>query len=192
MFTEPMDSTWHVAVRFTLSALAVYRVAFLIAREDGPWGMFRRLRAAVEGLGGRPPLQLCQLPERVDCAALAAFVGSSWVERVVAWWALSGAAVLADRATRDPFEVESGRADHHELLWRRRPCCHSSGRYRARPRIRGRVRGRTHGNSDWRGHRAAVYVLGMNRLQRVDPRDAERAVAPARVSAEAGHSADAS
>ena len=39
---------------------------------------------------------------------LAAFVGTSWIERVVAWWALSGAAVLADRATRDPFEVESG------------------------------------------------------------------------------------
>jgi hypothetical protein len=26
----------------------------------------------------------------------------------VAWWALSGAVVLADRATRDPFEIESG------------------------------------------------------------------------------------
>jgi len=34
-------------------------------------------------------------------------VGSSWVERVVAWWALSGAAVLMDRATRDPFEIET-------------------------------------------------------------------------------------
>jgi len=38
---------------------------------------------------------------------LAWFVGGSWIERVVAWWALSGAAVLMDRATRDPFEIET-------------------------------------------------------------------------------------
>ena len=38
---------------------------------------------------------------------LALFVGSSWIEQVVAWWALSGMAVVIDRATRDPFEIES-------------------------------------------------------------------------------------
>ncbi len=106
MVTEALDSTWHVAMRFTLSALAVYRVAFLVAREDGPWGVFRRLRSsAKDSAAGR--LVAC-----VNCLSvwialpLAAFVGSSWVERVVAWWALSGAAVLLDRATRDPFEIE--------------------------------------------------------------------------------------
>ena len=61
-----------------------------------------------EGHGGRSPRGLCQLPERLDlrCRWLA-FVGTSWIERVVAWWALSGAAVLMDRATRDPFEIET-------------------------------------------------------------------------------------
>jgi hypothetical protein len=108
MVTEAFDSTWHVAVRFSLSALAVYRVAFLVAREDGPWGVFRRLRVSTKNsrAGG---LFGC-----VNCLSvwislpLAAFVGHSWVERAVAWWALSGAAVLADRATRDPFEIEQG------------------------------------------------------------------------------------
>jgi hypothetical protein len=95
-------------VRFALSALAVYRLAFLVAREDGPWRMFRRLRLSLKGsTAGR--LMAC-----LNCLSvwislpLAAFVGGSWMERVVAWWALSGAVVLADRATRDPFEIESG------------------------------------------------------------------------------------
>jgi hypothetical protein len=106
MLTDALDSTWHVAVRFTLSALAVYRVSFLIAREDGPWGVFRQVRSATGGtITGR-------LVGCLNCLSvwlslpLASFVGNSWVERVVAWWALSGAAVLMDRATRDPFEIE--------------------------------------------------------------------------------------
>jgi hypothetical protein len=109
MGSDAFDSTWHMAVRFALSALAVYRVAFLVAREDGPWDIFRRLRiSAKDSLAGR--LVTC-----FNCLSVwislpcAAFVGTSWVERAVAWWAISGAAVLADRATRDPFEVEEGR-----------------------------------------------------------------------------------
>jgi hypothetical protein len=110
MLSDAFDSTWHVVVRFTLSALAVYRVAFLVAREDGPWGVFRRLRYTLkDSVGGR--LFGC-----VNCLSvwialpLSLFVGSSLVERLIAWWALSGAAVLADRATRDPFEIEQGRS----------------------------------------------------------------------------------
>jgi len=103
-----MDSTWHVTVKFALSALVVYRVAFLIAREEGPWGIFRRLRAAVKGSAAGGVLGCLNCLSVWIALPLAVFVGNSWVERVVAWWALSGAAVLADRATRDPFEVESG------------------------------------------------------------------------------------
>jgi len=106
MLSDALDSTWHVAVRFTLSALAVYRVSYLVARDDGPWNLFRRLRSAAKRTGaGR--LVTC-----VNCLSvwvslpLAWFVGSSWVERILAWWALSGAAVLLDRATRDTFEIE--------------------------------------------------------------------------------------
>ena len=106
MVGEALDSTWHVAVRFVLSALVVYRLSFLFAREDGPWDAFRRLRSSSKGtMAGR--LVAC-----VNCLSvwislpLAAFVGNTWMECLVAWWALSGAAVLMDRATRDPFEIE--------------------------------------------------------------------------------------
>lgn len=106
MSVEAFDSTWHVALRFAMSALAVYRVSFLVAREDGPWGVLQRIRAYAKGtVAGR-------LAGCVNCLSvwlslpLAAFVGTTWIERLVAWWALSGAAVLMDRATRDPFEIE--------------------------------------------------------------------------------------
>lgn len=106
MIEAELQSTWHVAVRFTLSALAVYRVSFLVAREDGPLGLFRRMRIAADGSA------VGRLVGCVNCLSvwialpLAVFVGTSWLEWLIAWWALSGAAVLMDRATRDPFEID--------------------------------------------------------------------------------------
>jgi hypothetical protein len=106
MFADALDSTWHVAVRFTLSALAVYRVSFLIAREDGPWDLFRQVRSSAKGtMAGRLVACLNCLSVWISLP-LAWFVGHSLAERILAWWALSGAAVLLDRATRDPFEIE--------------------------------------------------------------------------------------
>lgn len=108
MGADPFDSTWHVAVRFTLSALAVYRLARLVAREDGPLGLFRRLRSSVKGSSAGGVLGCVNCLSVWIALPFAAFVGASWMERLVAWWALSGAAVFADRATRDPFEIEHG------------------------------------------------------------------------------------
>jgi len=106
MLGDALDSTWHVAVRFTLSALAVYRLSLLIAREDGPWSVFRHVRSSAGGtMAGRLVTCLNCLSVWISLP-LAWFVGNSLVERIVAWWALSGAAVLLDRATRDTFEIE--------------------------------------------------------------------------------------
>jgi len=106
MVADALDSTWHVAVRFAVSALAVYRVSFLIAREDGPWRVFRQIRSLAQGtIAGRLVTCLNCLSVWISLP-LAWFVGNSLIERVLVWWALSGAAVLMDRATRDPFEVE--------------------------------------------------------------------------------------
>lgn len=107
MLADAFDSTWHVAVRFTLSALAVYRLSLLVARENGPWELFRRLRSVASGT------MIGRVISCSNCLGMwlslpfAWFVGSSVVERLVAWWALAGAAVLMDRATRDPFEIET-------------------------------------------------------------------------------------
>lgn len=106
MIPEVFDSTWHVAMRFSLSALAVYRVAFLLAREDGPWGVFRRLRSSIKDSAASGLFGCLNCLSVWISLPFATFVGDSWVERFVAWWALAGAVVLADRSTRDPFEIE--------------------------------------------------------------------------------------
>ena len=46
MGTGAFDSAWHVALRFGLSALAVYRASLLVAREDRSTEPHRRRHRA--------------------------------------------------------------------------------------------------------------------------------------------------
>ena len=98
-----MDEPWF---RFVLGALATWRVAHLLAHEDGPWDAVLRLRTALgDGVWGR----------LVDCfhcvslwvaAPVALAVGRSAGEWVLAWLALSGAACLLQRAVQGPVAIE--------------------------------------------------------------------------------------
>jgi hypothetical protein len=94
-----VDDPWF---RFVLGALATWRVAHLLAREDGPWDIVARLRAAI-GEGG--------LGRALDCfhclslwvAAPVAFaVASDPAGWVLAWLALSGAASIIERLAPQP------------------------------------------------------------------------------------------
>jgi hypothetical protein len=100
---------------FAVGALATWRVAHLVAREDGPADVVFRLRLAA----GQGPLA-----EAMDCfhcvalwvaAPLALVVADSAATWLVAWLGLAGAASMAERlvATREPsFQGEPD----HELL----------------------------------------------------------------------------
>jgi hypothetical protein len=100
--------------RFLLAALASWRLAFLLAREDGPWHMFAHLRSRLNiGL-------LSQLLGCVKCVGMwvsipfAFFVKGDWAELVVIWLALAGVTALIDEWTRPPFEWQEKQGD--ELL----------------------------------------------------------------------------
>jgi Protein of unknown function (DUF1360) len=82
-----------------LGALAVWRVTHLLAGEDGPWDLVLRLRqAAGSGFWGR--LMDCFYCVSVWVALPFAFgLGESWREGLLLWPALSGAAILLERAT---------------------------------------------------------------------------------------------
>lgn len=103
-----------MAFRFALSALAVWRVSFLVAREDGPWDSLTRLRRGL-GRGALGKLFGC-----VKCLSVwvaipfVFFVGGGWVERIVVWLALSGVASLIDEWTKPAFEWKETSND--ELL----------------------------------------------------------------------------
>jgi len=87
---------------FLLGALGVWRVTHLLVAEDGPWRCLARLREAAPGefWGGLLGCFYClsvwiALP-------IALLVGETLVERALLWPALSGAAILLERATAPP------------------------------------------------------------------------------------------
>jgi len=91
-----------VAEKFYLllvGALSVWRVTHLLQGEDGPWDIVVRLRRLVgEGFWGK--LLDCFYCLSLWVAAPFAWLcGDTWGERLLLWLALSGAAILLERAT---------------------------------------------------------------------------------------------
>src|SRR5581483_3743261 len=79
--------------------LAVWRLTHLLQAEDGPWELSYRLRRAVgQGFWGK--LLDCFYCLSLWAAAPAAWLlGNVWRERILLWLALSGGAILLERAT---------------------------------------------------------------------------------------------
>jgi hypothetical protein len=92
--------------RFVLAVLAAWRVTHLLAYEDGPADIIARLRALLgRGFLGR----------LIDCfnclsvwvaAPLSLAVVRDWWARLLVCAALSGAACLLERVTREPVVIE--------------------------------------------------------------------------------------
>lgn len=127
--------------RFLLAVLATWRVAHLLANEDGPADAVLRLRA---WLGDSMPGRM------MDCfyclslwvaAPLALYLATTPVDWLPAWLGLSGATCLLERAVprtdRLPLPNTGEKGDEHGMLWpeaRRneeprandRPCAHAT------------------------------------------------------------------
>ncbi|MGE0814806.1 MAG: DUF1360 domain-containing protein [Vicinamibacterales bacterium] len=87
------------ALWFLVGVLGVWRVTHLVTAEDGPWGAVARLRA-LAGHGVVGQLLDCFLCLSVWTAVPWALVlAQGAVERVMVWLALSGGAILLERAT---------------------------------------------------------------------------------------------
>lgn len=84
---------------FAIGVLGVWRVTHLLAAEDGPWDLVAKFREqAGQGFTGR-------LLDCFKCLSLwiavpgAAAIAEGWAEGVLLWLALSGGAILLERAT---------------------------------------------------------------------------------------------
>lgn len=90
---------------FIASILATWRVSHLITAEDGPFNVVARLRAAA-GAGFLGALMDCFYCTSMWVALpLGYWVGHGWVERVVAWLAVSGGAILLERLIPDRSNI---------------------------------------------------------------------------------------
>jgi hypothetical protein len=96
--------------RFTLSALAVWRLTHLFAEEDGPWDLIANFRMKLgTNIFGR-------LMDCFYCLSLwfslplSIWLASGWIGLLVNWQALSGAACLLQSIThpRAPILSEIG------------------------------------------------------------------------------------
>jgi hypothetical protein len=89
-----MDFYWLV-----LGVLGVWRITHLLQAEDGPWDVSVRLRrAAGDGfLGGVLDCFACA--SLWVAAPFALVLGDGWLQGLLLWLALSGGAILLERAT---------------------------------------------------------------------------------------------
>jgi hypothetical protein len=95
-------------IAFLLCTLAVWRISHLLAQEDGPFDVVFRLRRKV-GQGFFGALLDCFLCLSLWIALPFAFLSAdTWIDRIVAWLALSGGAsilfLLTNRAAERNHE----------------------------------------------------------------------------------------
>lgn len=93
-----------IDLRFTLSfalcALAAWRLAHLVAGENGPWNVVVRLRLALgSGVLGRMMDNFYGL-SFLFALPPAIWMSNSWTGFLVQWLVLSAIACLLDRATQ--------------------------------------------------------------------------------------------
>jgi hypothetical protein len=103
-----MNDPWF---HFVLGLLATWRVAYLLAYEDGPWDLMVRLRTALgHGFFGR--LIDCFHCVSLWVAAPVAFaIGRGPLEWALMWLGLSGGACLLGRVGRDPVVFQRLRSE---------------------------------------------------------------------------------
>jgi hypothetical protein len=110
----------HIYYTFTLMVLAVWRLTHLVNAEDGPSHLLSRFRAKVRSGFWSELLDCFYCLSLWVAVPFALFLGSNWSEKLLLWPALSGAAILLERATsrespmfiEDPLEQEN----QNELL----------------------------------------------------------------------------
>jgi hypothetical protein len=85
-----------------LGTLGTWRVTHLLAREDGPWNAIARLRRAATARWWSDLLDCFYCLSLWVAAPVALLIGAEWSERVLLWLALSGGAILIERAIPDP------------------------------------------------------------------------------------------
>jgi hypothetical protein len=85
---------------FMLAGLGVWRFTNLLNVEEGPGGIFARLRAAAGSGIWRDALGCFHCLSLLIAIPFALVIGDSWVATLLLWPALSAAAILLERLIR--------------------------------------------------------------------------------------------
>ena len=103
--------------RLLLAVFATWRVAHLLAHEDGPWDAVLRLRVALGNGAWGHLLDCFHCVSLWVAAPVALAVARGPVEWLLAWLGLSGAACLLERLGRTPTAIiQAAEGDQDGLL----------------------------------------------------------------------------
>ncbi len=109
-----------------LGILSTWRITHFLRAEDGPGDSVVRLRKVV-GDGFFGSLLDCFYCLSVWIAfPFAALLGGTLAERFLLWLSLSAGAILLERITERPWEIQQPpylEEPDHELLWRQESDC---------------------------------------------------------------------
>jgi hypothetical protein len=97
-----------------LSTLSVWRITHLFSKEDGPFELIYRLRRKA-GTGFFSSLLDCFYCTSVWVALpFGWWLGNGWIEKLLCWTAISGAACLLEQATMPAENKKNDRTDYKE------------------------------------------------------------------------------
>lgn len=97
-----------------LTVLTVWRVTHLFSKEDGPFDMIYAIRKKA-GAGFFGSLLDCFYCTSVWIALpFGCWLGSGWIEKLLYWAALSGAACLLEQATAAKDNDKNDATDYKE------------------------------------------------------------------------------
>ena len=101
-------------VDLIIIALAIWRITHLFAKEDGPFDIIYRLRKAA-GAGFFGNLLDCFYCLSIWVSLpFGIWQGNNWWEKILYWWALSGAACLLEQFTDRSQKMDHGKPDYQE------------------------------------------------------------------------------
>lgn len=106
---------WAFWPRFTCASLATWRLAHLLAQEDGPGDVVLRLRARLGATLAGDAMDCIHCMALWIAAPMALVVAHDGAGWLLAWLAIAGAASLAARLAERSAPINEGERD--ALLW---------------------------------------------------------------------------
>ena len=107
--------------------MGCWRITHLLQAEDGPWEMFDRLRRRAGNSFAGKALGCFYCSSLWVALPIVLALGDSWIHSILLWPAISGGAILLERATTRPAEIappiyyeEQRKEEDHDGLLRAR------------------------------------------------------------------------
>lgn len=92
-----MDVEFSIVMRYIICVLAVWRLTHLFTAEDGPWDLVFHLRKKLGNSIAGKAMDCFYCLSIWIAAPFALFVCTNWINRLICWISISGAACLLER-----------------------------------------------------------------------------------------------